>query len=155
MAGSNMSEKCVCRSRRLYTHCMCVCVACVLSFLHAIYFCSADSLTTVSLLWGARTCPHGFPLGLALWTLPNKFREGWKKRQGNSPTGVGGGGGGSLEMIFGNESKCCNWTRKLRNVAGVNGPVFMGPDQRYGRDKCDPQEQFQQSRFPAITSKYI
>lgn len=28
MAGSNMSEKCVCRCRRLYTHCMCVCSVC-------------------------------------------------------------------------------------------------------------------------------
>lgn len=25
-------------------------------------------------------------------------------------------------------------------MAGVNGPVFMGPDQRCERDECDPQE---------------
>lgn len=59
----------VCGGADVFAHALleCVCV-CVLSFLHAVYFCSADSLTTVSLLYGARTVPPGAPLELVLLT---------------------------------------------------------------------------------------
>lgn len=100
---------------------------CVLNFLHAIYFCSADSLTTVSLLWGARTRPRGFPLELAL-TLPSKLREGWERTREQSHRCSRGSSLGILEMSPNAAIEPENPERV--NIAGVNGPVFMGPESK-------------------------
>lgn len=62
---------------------VCVCS----SFLNGIYFCPADGLTTVDLVWAAKLVPMRFHWDWWCWLCPGcqgKAGNGW----GNSPTGV-------------------------------------------------------------------
>ena len=75
--------------------------------------------------------------------LPNKLREGWEKTRKPSHRRW------MCRLLghFLNSSNAVTENSERGNILGFNGPVFMGLDQSSGRDKCDPQEQFQQSRF--------
>lgn len=94
------------------------------SFLNAIYFCPADSLTTVDLVWAAKLVPMGFHWGWWCWLCPGcqgKAGKGW----GNSPTGV------EMEVGVGGEGFCdhCSGPRGWSGVElgpSLNWPQMVG-----------------------------
>lgn len=89
-----------------------------LSFLNAVYFCSADSLTTVNLVWGAKPVPMGFHSGWWCWLCP--ACQGWERMREQSHRCWNGGGGGHVR---------CFSPRGLFGVElgpNLNWPYMMG-----------------------------